>query len=296
MTKRELLVNICENPGWSPAESSDVVDRHLSELRVDGWIADRLDGLEATPRALDAYPDFLGEGELANPDAQQQQPPQPSAVPGMVEDVRVRLHHAHAKGPSDEAVGILEILEAILMSIDQMQTEFDDYKGVVVSAFTAIDAALGNFEARVTELTTELQNAGIDPAKAAALSADIAQARTDATTELAKIGAADPGAAGGAVAGVAGSAVTGAADTAGAPTDATGGGTTAAVVPTEYLSTLDPATIDLSVWPLSVNETTEEPPRLLYTYTGDTNPGDQNGATVAGFEVYTGPTQPRPTT
>lgn len=186
------------------------------------------------------------------------------------------------------------------MSIDQIQTEFDDYKTVVVSVFDGIDKALGNFAARVTELTTELQNAGIDPAKAAALSADIAQARTDATTELAKIGAADPGAAGGAVAGVAGSAVTGAADTAGAPTgaaDATpGGGTTAAVVPTEYLSTLDPATIDLSVWPLSVNETIEEPPRLLYTYTGDTNPGDQNGATVPGYEVYTGPTQPRPTT
>jgi hypothetical protein len=64
---RELLLAICETPGWAPNEPSSIVERSLAELNANGWIMPRLDGWEATPAALDAYPDFRDEGDLENP-------------------------------------------------------------------------------------------------------------------------------------------------------------------------------------------------------------------------------------
>jgi hypothetical protein len=105
-----------------------------------------------------------------------------------------RVQRAHARGPDDEGAEILTILEVMMEAIDGLQAQFDDYKQTVTDAFGRVDTALGDFAGRVQELTTELQNAGVDPAKVQALADDITAAKTAAANEAAKIAAADPGA------------------------------------------------------------------------------------------------------
>lgn len=69
-TKREILLLICETPGWQPAQPVPAsVERHLNELFSRGWIHPRLDGWEATGEALDAYPRFVTDPEIADPEA-----------------------------------------------------------------------------------------------------------------------------------------------------------------------------------------------------------------------------------
>lgn len=66
VTKRDVLLAICEHPGWQPTEQSSTIDRWLSDLQAEGWIVPRLDGWEASPAALDSYPDFA-QADIANP-------------------------------------------------------------------------------------------------------------------------------------------------------------------------------------------------------------------------------------
>ena len=66
VTKRQLLLEICESPGYIPAESSEI-DRHMVALNAEGWIISRLDGWEATARALDEYPQFFSQPDIADP-------------------------------------------------------------------------------------------------------------------------------------------------------------------------------------------------------------------------------------
>lgn len=66
-TKRQVLIRICETPGWHPPEDSSSLDRFLEELVKEGWVISRLDGYEATADALDAYPRFDAQGDIADP-------------------------------------------------------------------------------------------------------------------------------------------------------------------------------------------------------------------------------------
>jgi hypothetical protein len=67
VTKREVLLAICELPGWAPPEDSAKVEVHLAELIREGWTCPRLDGYEATQQALDAYPAFPSQADLSDP-------------------------------------------------------------------------------------------------------------------------------------------------------------------------------------------------------------------------------------
>ncbi len=70
MTKRAILIAICENPGWQPTQPiASHVETGLSELRDEGWIVPRLDGWEATGAALHAYPQFSTQLDIADPEA-----------------------------------------------------------------------------------------------------------------------------------------------------------------------------------------------------------------------------------
>lgn len=73
MTKRQILMAVCENPGWYPPSAVEVDDQqgaeqHLRVLLAEGWITHRLDGYEALPLALEHYPDFEGKGDLEDPE------------------------------------------------------------------------------------------------------------------------------------------------------------------------------------------------------------------------------------
>lgn len=67
MDKTGILIAICEaGPGWAPTHESSSIERSLSELHREGWILPRLDGWEATPGALEYYPNFYidDDGEV----------------------------------------------------------------------------------------------------------------------------------------------------------------------------------------------------------------------------------------
>lgn len=67
MTKREVLLAICETPGWSPPEPvGQQMESFLLQLSQEEWITVRLDGWEATPEALDAYPAFATQLDIAD--------------------------------------------------------------------------------------------------------------------------------------------------------------------------------------------------------------------------------------
>lgn len=69
-SKRDVLLAICETPGWQPPADIISVADHLDQLFTEGWIAARQPhGYEATPKALDAYPRFAGQDDIADPDA-----------------------------------------------------------------------------------------------------------------------------------------------------------------------------------------------------------------------------------
>lgn len=74
MTKREVLIAICEQPGWEPPDINGI-ERFLDELRAEGWITPRLDGWTGTARAMDEYPYFLDQDDIA-----EQPPPPPEVV------------------------------------------------------------------------------------------------------------------------------------------------------------------------------------------------------------------------
>ena len=61
-----------------------------------------------------------------------------------------------------------------------------------------------------------------------------------------------------------------------------------------YTFSGDPTTIDATVWRLAAVETDAVPPVPLYTYSGDTAPGEANGNGLDGgaWALYTGTTQP----
>jgi hypothetical protein len=71
LTKREVLLAICENPGWHPPAmvNGSHMDAMLTQLKREGWILPRLDGYEATPQALNEYPHFTSQVDLLDPDA-----------------------------------------------------------------------------------------------------------------------------------------------------------------------------------------------------------------------------------
>jgi len=73
VTKREVLIAICEEPGWEPPNINGI-ERYLDELRDEGWITPRLDGWTATGRAMDEYPYFLDQSDIA------QEPPAPEVI------------------------------------------------------------------------------------------------------------------------------------------------------------------------------------------------------------------------
>jgi hypothetical protein len=220
---------------------------------------------------------------------------------------RRHMQRAHAHGPDDQGVIILNILEVVMSAIDGLQQDFDDYKQTVADAFAAQDQALTSALAKIADLGS----AGVDPAQVQALSDDIAAAKQVAQAELAKVqSAAAPSptqpatGTGGPTADPAGGTAT--PDPSAGTTPASGGSadpsgtapaTPAAPTRTVYLTTEDPNTIDVSAWPPSGLETAPtdgSAPELLYNYVGDVNPGDQNGAQVAGWTVYVGPTQAVP--
>jgi hypothetical protein len=61
---------------------------------------------------------------------------------------------------------------------------------------------------------------------------------------------------------------------------------------TRYVSPGDASQLDPTTWPSAPVQTTEDAPRQLYYFAGDTEVGQQNGAGVAGMEVWEGETQP----
>lgn len=206
---------------------------------------------------------------------------------------REKIARAHAHGPDEFQALILTILEDLMEAvgaIDALQTEFDQYKTDVGAAFSAIDTAMGDFTTKVNDLSVELQNAGVDPAKLAALTADIEQARTVAQAEAAKVTAADPGAPAAAVATPAAAAP---ADPAAAAAPAEPAAAAASTKASEYTFDGDPTTVDVNQWTLVSEETAEATPRRLYTFAGDMSPGQTSGDGLGGvWHLYTGPTQP----
>lgn len=211
-----------------------------------------------------------------------------------------QLQRIHAHGPDNTGILILDLLEVIMSAIEGLQSQFDDYKQTVADTFAAQDAALQS----ALDKITALQGSVTDPTQLQALTDDITQAKQVAQAELSKAQAASSG----------GAAPTGTPDPAGGTTvtpdpaggtTPTGGGSADPSAPvgepaaaqTVYMTTEDPSTIDTAVWsPASVQTapTDGTPAQSLYTYVDDVNPGDQNGTAVAGWTVYTGPTQPVP--
>jgi|ERR1035437_396434 hypothetical protein len=202
-----------------------------------------------------------------------------------VDKLRAQLHHAHAHGPSDETLLVLEMMEVVVEAIDAIQIEFDQYKQVVAEAFTAIDTALSNFAGRVTELSNEIAAAGGNPAKAAALAADITTAQGDATAELAKVQAADPGT-------VASGGASGSGAGGGLPT-----GGTSVTTPNYYTFDGDPTTV-AAPWQPTTLETVDPagPPKSLFTNSNDVLGQPSTIALGTDWHVYSGPTAAVPTT
>lgn len=65
MTKREVLIEICENPGWEPPNQGNGTERFLDELKAEGWIQPSLSGFHATTKAMDGYPYFIEQADIA---------------------------------------------------------------------------------------------------------------------------------------------------------------------------------------------------------------------------------------
>lgn len=88
MTKRELLLRVCEQPGFVLPDSSALLQA-AEELNREGWVSWSgmgEEGLEATSRALDAYPDFASQSDIAAP------PPEPAAEVAAQVITQSRLH------------------------------------------------------------------------------------------------------------------------------------------------------------------------------------------------------------
>jgi hypothetical protein len=169
---------------------------------------------------------------------------------------------------------VIEIMEVVISIITDIQAQLDQYEQGVAGVFTALDTALTDIAAKITALEQQVAAGGApDPAEVAAIKQDIANAQAPVAAELAKVQAADPGA-----------------QTPPPPPPPAPSPTG----PTQSVYTFDgdPTTVDTSQWVLTEWETTETPPRRLYLYTGDHNPGDKNGDGLGGvWHVYEGATQ-----
>lgn len=79
-----------------------------------------------------------------------------------------------------------------------------------------------------------------------------------------------------------------------APSDPSGSGPIERPAASQSVYTFDgdASTVDSTVWPSTGLETTDDPPKLLFYYSGDTSPGDTNGDGVASaWHLYTGSVQ-----
>lgn len=71
MTKRELLIQVCEHPGFPPSGAVDEsTGELLRELANEGWIQAQQDGWFATAKALLLHPDFeeTADGSIVEPE------------------------------------------------------------------------------------------------------------------------------------------------------------------------------------------------------------------------------------
>jgi hypothetical protein len=150
-----------------------------------------------------------------------------------------------------------------MAAIDDLTTQFEDYKASVDAAFAAIDQA-------ISDLTAELSGAGVDPTKLAALESAISDARGVAVAEQTKVAAEDPG-------------------PPAAPAPTPEPTPTPAPSPTLFVFLgADASQIDTAAWVANGQETTETPPRPLYTFAGS----DPSAIDPSLWQQYTGATQP----
>lgn len=159
---------------------------------------------------------------------------------------------------------VIDLLEEFLSDITDIKAQIDAYEQSVAGVFAAIDTALANFGTKVTALEAQIA-AGAPPSatEVQGLKDDIAAAQALVAPEQAKVQAADPGA------------------------------PPAPAKQSVYTFDGDPTTVDTTLWVITQEETTDVPPKRLYTYTGDTAPGDAKGDGIGGvWHHYTGPVQP----
>lgn len=105
------------------------------------------------------------------------------------DNMQERVRRIRIEGRGD--ILIIELLEELLSVITEIQAQLDEYETGVAGVFTAIDAALTNLAAKIAAL----EASGVNPDEVAALQADLSAATALVAPELAKVQAADPGAA-----------------------------------------------------------------------------------------------------
>jgi hypothetical protein len=114
-TKRQILIQICEIPGWQAPEDSSTIDRFLSELQNEGWVNARLGGYEATSQALDSYPQFLGQADIADGEP----PPPVDGVP--VERVAYLLGALLCEMPLAKVLALTKVVPATGIPADVLE-------------------------------------------------------------------------------------------------------------------------------------------------------------------------------
>lgn len=141
-----------------------------------------------------------------------------------------------------------------------------------------LDSLAANVHAIATTLTTAKQTADADLDAPGGAVAEVATAGPTGETGATNAGPSSAAIEGpsGAPGGTSEAAATDAATHAG--TDTSGR--------TMYVTTMDASQVDPAQWEPAPFHTTDG--RQLYFFTGDTAPGDQNGAEVASWTVYTG--------
>lgn len=123
LTKRDVLVGICEQPGWSPPGESSQIERWLSELQNDGLIVTRIDGWEATHIALDAYPRFEKWPEVADLTVAASQPrPRRAEAEGDGRTFRIALS-SHQR--VEQAVTIDEHLKGSVVFVNSAHRDME---------------------------------------------------------------------------------------------------------------------------------------------------------------------------
>lgn len=86
-TKRELLLFICDYPGVTWDTPDEFKSRcGLTELLAEGWIMEMLGGFEPTAKALDQYPLFLEQADIADQEHQLRWPNESPPIPEVSSD------------------------------------------------------------------------------------------------------------------------------------------------------------------------------------------------------------------